>query len=90
MKKLIEDTFELGGQQRITLLVHSMGGPMALVFLQNQTPAWKDKYIEQIISLAGAYGTHIVYIVIIISYIVSASVEPNAKIKMNNNNCFKL
>lgn len=56
MKKLVEETFELGGQQRITLLVHSMGGPMTLVFLQNQTPAWKDKYIEQVISLAGAYG----------------------------------
>lgn len=60
-KKLVEDTFELGGQQRITFLVHSMGGPMTLVFLQNQTPAWKDKYIEQVISLAGAYGMYIVY-----------------------------
>lgn len=56
MKKLVEDTYELGGQQRITLLVHSMGGPMTLVFLQKQTTAWKDKYIKQVISLAGAWA----------------------------------
>lgn len=56
MKQLVEETYELGGQQRITLLVHSMGGPMSLVFLQKQTQAWKDKYIARIISLAGAWA----------------------------------
>lgn len=56
LKQLVEETFELGGQQRITLLVHSMGGPMSLVFLQNQTKAWKDKYIARVISLAGAWA----------------------------------
>lgn len=59
MKKLVEETFEVAGGQRITLLVHSMGGPMALVFLQHQTPAWKDMYIERVISLAGAYGMYV-------------------------------
>lgn len=56
MKQLVEETFELGGQQRVTLLVHSMGGPMSLVFLQRQTKAWKDKYIARLISLAGAWA----------------------------------
>lgn len=56
MKQLVEETFELGGQQRVTLLVHSMGGPMSLVFLQRQTQAWKDKYIARVISLAGAWA----------------------------------
>lgn len=56
MKQLVEETYELGGQQRITLIVHSMGGPMSLVFLQQQTPVWKDKYIERVISLAGAWA----------------------------------
>lgn len=56
MKQLVEETFEMGGQQRVTLLVHSMGGPMSLVFLQKQTQAWKDKYIRQVISLAGAWA----------------------------------
>lgn len=56
MKQLVEETYELGGQQRITLIVHSMGGPMSLVFLQKQTQAWKDKYIARLISLAGAWA----------------------------------
>lgn len=29
---------------------------MSLVFLQNQTQVWKDKYIERIISLSGAWA----------------------------------
>lgn len=56
MKQLVEDTYELGGQQRVTLLVHSMGGPMSLVFLQKQSDEWKDTYIERVISLAGAWA----------------------------------
>lgn len=56
LKKLVEESYELGGQQRVTLLVHSMGGPMSLVFLQKQTKEWKDKYIAQVISLAGAWA----------------------------------
>lgn len=56
VKILVEESYELCGQQRITLIVHSMGGPMALVFLQKQTKEWKDKYIAQIISLAGAWA----------------------------------
>lgn len=56
MKKLVEDTFELCGQQRITFVVHSMGGPMSLLFLQRQTKEWKDKYIVRVISLAGAWA----------------------------------
>lgn len=56
MKNLVEDTYTQCGEQRITLLVHSMGGPMSLVFLQKQTKEWKDKYIEQVISLAGAWA----------------------------------
>lgn len=33
-----------------------MGGPMTLVFLQQQTQKWKDRYIEQVVSLAGAWA----------------------------------
>lgn len=56
MKQLVEESYEMCGQQRVTLLVHSMGGPMSLVFLQRQSKEWKDKYIAQIISLAGAWA----------------------------------
>jgi lysophospholipase-3 len=33
-----------------------MGGPMSLIFLQNQSKKWKDKYINSLITLAGAWG----------------------------------
>ena len=56
MKGLVEDTYTSGGNEPVTLLVHSMGGPMSLVFLQLQSQAWKDKYIARVISLAGAWA----------------------------------
>lgn len=56
MKALVEDTFERADKQPVTLIVHSMGGPMSLLFLQQQPQAWKDKYIARIISLAGAWA----------------------------------
>lgn len=56
VKKLVEETYEAGGQLRVTFIVHSMGGPMTLVFLQQQTQKWKDRYIEQVVSLAGAWA----------------------------------
>lgn len=40
----------------VTLIVHSMGGPMTLVFLQRQPKMWKTKYIARVISLAGAWA----------------------------------
>lgn len=33
-----------------------MGGPMSLIFLQQQSKKWKDKYISSLISLAGVWG----------------------------------
>lgn len=56
MKTLVEDTYERADNQSVTLLVHSMGGPMSLHFLQQQDQKWKDKYIARIISLAGAWA----------------------------------
>lgn len=56
MTRLVEETYENGKQERVTFIVHSMGGPMTLVFLQRQSQKWKDKYIEQVISLAGAWA----------------------------------
>lgn len=56
MKTLVEETYEKSGNQRVTLIVHSMGGPMSLVFLQMQPQKWKDKYVDKIISLAGAWA----------------------------------
>ena len=35
---------------------HSMGCPMSLYFLNQQTKAWKDKYIRSLVTLAGPWG----------------------------------
>ncbi|XP_050301721.1 phospholipase A2 group XV-like [Anthonomus grandis grandis] len=56
LKKLIEETYEQNNQTSVMLIVHSMGGPMSLYFLQKQSQAWKDKYIKRLIALSGAWG----------------------------------
>lgn len=56
LKSLVEETFTYNGKKRVILLAHSMGGPMSLHFLQQQSQAWKDKYIRALVSLSGAWG----------------------------------
>lgn len=56
MKDLVEETYKAADNQPITFIVHSMGGPMSLVFLQQQAQSWKNKYIARIISLSGAWA----------------------------------
>ena len=41
----------------VALVVHSMGGPMSLYFLNEVvTQDWKDKYIKVYIPLSGAFA----------------------------------
>lgn len=56
MMTLVEETYERAGQQPVTLIAHSMGAPMCLIFLQQVAQSWKDKYIARVISLAGAWA----------------------------------
>lgn len=56
MKKLVEDTYRQNDNTPVTLITHSMGSPMSLLLLQQQTSAWKRKYISKLISLAGAWA----------------------------------
>ena len=56
LKKLIEDTYEMNNQMKVTLIVHSMGGPTMHYFFIHQSQSWKDKYIDSIIGLSGAWG----------------------------------
>ncbi|XP_014259587.1 group XV phospholipase A2 [Cimex lectularius] len=56
LKKLVEETYDQNNNTKVILLVHSMGGPMSVLFCQMQTQAWKDKYIRAIVSLSGAFA----------------------------------
>ncbi|XP_045597360.2 lysosomal phospholipase A and acyltransferase isoform X1 [Procambarus clarkii] len=55
LRQLIEETYQYTGQ-KIVLLVHSMGAPMTQYFLNHLPQDWKDRYIETMVSLAGAWG----------------------------------
>lgn len=46
----------MNGNQKVILIVHSLGGLMSLTMLRNQNQQWKDTYIKMVISLAGAWG----------------------------------
>ncbi|EDW04165.1 phospholipase A2 group XV [Drosophila grimshawi] len=56
LKQLVEDTYEANNQTAVTFITHSMGSPMTLVFLQQQTLEWKTRYVRRQISLAGAWA----------------------------------
>lgn len=56
LKDLVEETYKTNNNTPVALIAHSMGGPMSLYFLHQQTQAWKDKYIRTIVTLSGAWG----------------------------------
>ncbi|XP_055933165.1 phospholipase A2 group XV-like isoform X1 [Argiope bruennichi] len=56
VKNLTEETYELNQQTKITFVCHSMGCPLMSYFFNQQSQAWKDKYVKALVSLAGAWG----------------------------------
>lgn len=40
----------------VTLVAHSMGGPMTLIMLQRQSQKWKNKYINSFITLSAVWA----------------------------------
>ncbi|XP_047497835.1 phospholipase A2 group XV-like [Penaeus chinensis] len=55
LRRLIEETYQSSGR-KVILILHSMGAPMMHYFLNLQEQHWKDKHIETVVSLAGAWG----------------------------------
>lgn len=55
LRRLIEETYQSLGR-KVILILHSMGAPMMHYFLNQQEQHWKDKHIETVVSLAGAWG----------------------------------
>ncbi|GIX81725.1 phospholipase A2 group XV [Caerostris extrusa] len=56
VKNLTENTFDINSETPVTLVCHSMGCPLMSYFLNQQTQAWKDRYIKGLVSLGGAWG----------------------------------
>ena len=56
MTHLVEETFLINGNARVTLLSHSMGCLYTLWFLNQKTQEWKDRYILRWIPTAGVFG----------------------------------
>ncbi|KAL0132732.1 hypothetical protein PUN28_000460 [Cardiocondyla obscurior] len=56
LKDLVEETYIMNNNTPVTLLAHSMGGPMTLIMLQRQSQKWKDKYINSMITLSAVWA----------------------------------
>jgi len=56
VKTLVETTYAKNGNVQVLLVCHSMGSIMMSYFLNQQTQAWKDKYIRSLVSIAGVWG----------------------------------
>ena len=58
LKDLIETMYRDNGNDEVTIVAHSMGGPIILHFLTSGivTQAWKDTYIGNFITLSGAWS----------------------------------
>lgn len=56
LQKLVEQTYEVNNGKPVTLLSHSMGSLVAYHFLiQAVSQDWKNKYIDQFVSMAGPW-----------------------------------
>ena len=49
--------YETNSDRKVTIVVHSMGGPVSLYFLTRVvSQKWKDTYIHSYVTLAGAWS----------------------------------
>lgn len=55
MRELIENTTRANGRPAV-LLTHSMGGPLTLTFLRQQSQRWKDQNVRALVTLAAPWG----------------------------------
>jgi len=51
LRHLAENTWAINSRRKVVLLAHSMGGLYAAYFLSRQTGAWKERYIEAVVTV---------------------------------------
>ena len=57
LKSLVEQMYASNGNRKVTLVAHSMGGPVTLFFLNNVvSQQWKNTYIYAFVPIAGAWS----------------------------------
>ena len=57
LKELIQTMYEGNGNTKVTIVIHSMGGPVSLYFLTRiVNQEWKDMYVHSYVTLAGAWS----------------------------------
>lgn len=56
VKNMTEMMYEQNSHIKVTYICHSMGCPVMSYFFNQQSQAWKDKYVHAIVSLGGAWG----------------------------------
>ncbi|OQV12159.1 Group XV phospholipase A2 [Hypsibius exemplaris] len=56
LKTLIEETYEMNTQSKVTFLCHSLGNLYFLYFLNRQSQEWKDKYVNAFVGMGGPWG----------------------------------
>ena len=68
LKSLVEEMYAANNMTRVTLVVHSLGGPVSLYFLNNiVNQTWKDTYIHAYIPVAAAWDGAVAALEIIFS-----------------------
>jgi len=51
LRQLVEETWAVNGRRKVVLVAHSMGGLYASYFLRRRSGAWKDQYIEALVTV---------------------------------------
>lgn len=88
LKVLVEKAFTDNGEERVTFVAHSMGGRMLLYFLQQMSTEWKDKYIEQMITISSPWGGAVqAFQALTVGYDFGSSFLQNDKMRMVQMSC---
>jgi len=56
LQKLIEETYLINGNTSVVLTSFSMGGGYLLLFLNQMSQGWKDKYIHSFVPICSCFG----------------------------------